>query len=265
MQFRFAAALILSGLLLSGGPAAAEPQILALISTDGAVPLVCEGDECRAEISAFCMEPGRAGPPHESPYTLAAGELTLIARQADGTTRRLDAAPHARFLSQRGYGAVRVSVPVDLAAANGAQSLALEVGRRVALLPVPLPRHHRAHEPEQVAAALGPNRVIGDELVDRGGERADAARLLTYVINALPEKGEVVPARRRQAWQAALGQAPERVRRQGYEMADATFENCTEAVAESDLISFRHCLQRGHDHILWFLNHRYWKAVGLQS
>lgn len=265
MHMRYLAALALTGLLLPAGPAAAEPQILALLSTDGAMPLVCEGDECRAELSAFCMEPGRAGPPHASPYSLAAGEVTLIAHHGDGTTRRLDAAPYARFHSQHGYAAVRVSVPASLLTANGAESLALEVGRRVALLPVPLPTYHRPHKPEEVAAALGPNRILGDQLVDRGGEKADAARLLSYAINALPERGEAAPALRRQAWQAARREASERVSRQGQEIAEDVFESCTEAVAKSDLLTFRHCLQRGHDHTLWFLNHRYWQTVGPQS
>jgi len=265
MRFRFLAALALTGLLLPAGPAGAEPQILALLSTDGAVPLVCQGDECRAELSAFCMEPGRAGPPHDSPYALAAGQLTLIARRVDGTVARLDAAPHARFSSQRGYAAVRVSVPAELLVSKGAESLALEVGQRVALLPVPLPRHHRPHQSEQIAATLGPNRVLGDELVDRGGDKADGARLLSYVINALPEKDMATPEQRRQAWQTALQQAPERIRRQGREIAEATIEGCGAAVAKSSLITFRHCLQRGHDRSLWFLNHRYWKSVGPQS
>lgn len=265
MRFRFLSALALAAGLLPTAQAEAEPQILAMLSTDGAVPLACEGAQCRAELSAFCMEPGRAGPPHESPYTLAAGELTLIARRADGSVERFDAAPHVRFLSQRGFAAVQVSVSADILSARGAEALAIEVGQRAALLPVPLARHHRPHEPEQIAAALGPNRVIGDQLVDRGGEKADAARLLTYVINALPENGEVAQQQRQQAWQAGLAVAPERIRQQGQDIAGTVFEQCTAAVAKSDLISFRHCLQRGHDHTLWFLNHRYWKAVGPQS
>jgi len=256
--------LALAGVLLSAAEAAAEPQILALLRSDGAVPLACAGDECRVDLSTFCMEPGRAGPPHESLYTLASGSLTLVATAADGTVKRRDVSAEARFLSQRGYAAVRVSLPSGLAAELGAERLALEVGPRVALLPVPRKRHHRPHQPEEIAAALGPNRIVGESLVDYGGEKADAARLLAYVINALPAQGEAA-AVRRQAWQQALATAPERIAREGRELAAASVERCEAKLGESPTISFRHCLERSHDRTLWLLNHAYWKRVGPQT
>jgi hypothetical protein len=257
--------LALAGALLSAAEAAAEPQILALLRSDGAVPLACAGGECRVDLSAFCMEPGRAGPPHESPYTLASGSLTLIATAADGAITRRDVSAEARFLSQRGYAAVRVSLPSSLAAELGAERLALEVGPRVALAPVPLKRHHRPHEPEEIAAALGANRVLGESLVDDGGEKADAARLLAHVINALPERGEAAAAIRRQAWRQALATAPERIGRAGRELASEGFERCEAKLGETPTMSFRHCLERSHDRTLWLLNHAYWKRVGPQT
>lgn len=257
--------LALTGVLLPAAEAAAEPQILALLRSDGAVPLACDGDECRVDLSAFCMEPGRAGPPHESLYTLASGSLTLVATAADGGIKRHDVSAEARFLSQRGYAAVRVSVPSGLAAELGAERLALEVGPRVALLPVPQKRHHRPHQPEEIAAALGPNRIVGESLVDDGGEKADAARLLAYVINALPERGEVTAPSRRHAWQQALATAPERIGREGRALAAESFERCEAKLGESPTVSFRHCLERNHDRTLWLLNHAYWKRVGPQT
>ena len=266
MLVRLLAAAAFMAALLPFSQAMAEPQILALLNTERATPLTCSGTECYAQLSAFCMEPGRAGPDHESPYSLAEGAaLSLVVTESSGAIRRLDAAPYAQFSSQRGYAAVRISIPRETLAAINAQKISVEVGPRVVLLPIAQPNYHRDHEPAQIAAALGPNRTIGDRLVDNGGEKAAAARYLSHLINALPEKDVVSRATREGAWQHASALASDNVRRHGQDIAEGIFKNCLVAAEKDDLFTFRHCLQRGHDRTLWFLNSDYWKAVGPQS
>ena len=268
MSFRTLVSVAVLALLLPLSPASAsrsiEPQILALISTGGAQPLTCDGDECVAEFSAFCMEPGRPGPNHNAPYRMAKNSaLELIARSADGTERRLPLKT-ARFVSQRGYSAVRISLPRSLLDDLGADSLAIQVGAGVVLLPEELPSYDQLHRQSQITAALGPNRIIGEQLVDRGGERADGARLLSYLINALPATGGVEAARRQALWSATRA-APAEVRQAGRAIARRGFERCLKERASGDDFTMRQCLQHRHDRNMWLLNQIYWQTVGPQS
>ena len=262
--------LIVSTAMLAVVPllaAQAEPQILALITTDGAKPLTCTGDECFAEFTAFCMEPGRKSPSHASLYTPAAGaDLTLVATAADGSAIRIALPEQASFVSQRGFAAVRISLPADTVASLGASRVAIEVGPRTALLPVPMATHWRPHKPAEVAAALGPNRMTGEQIVDNGGRTADSARLLSYLINELPEGGQVDDATRRSLWQVASAAAPARLIETSKRYAKRSYQRCLAALAAAEeRFGLRACLQRAHDMALWDLNRKYWLSVGPQS
>lgn len=242
-----------------------EPQVLALIDSHGGKPLNCDGKECFVEISAFCMEPGRPGPAHETPYSLAEGAaLVLVARFKDGSRRRIDAAG-VRFQSQRGYSAVRMSVPQDLLVASGAESLAIEIGPRVVLLPKPLPSYQIRHQASEIEAALGPNRVVGERLVDDGGGRADGARLLSYLINALPPAVEVSAPTAGGLWRAVLAAVPETVRAAGRKSARRGYERCLGEFGTDTGFTLRECLQHRHDRHMRILNQDYWQSVGPES
>ncbi len=261
--------LIISTAMLAVVPllaAKAEPQILALITTDGAKPLTCADGECFAEFTSFCMEPGRKSPSHEAAYAPAAGaDLTLVATAADGRLVRMALPKQAAFVSQRGFAAVRISLPAAAVARLGASRVAIEVGPRTALLPVPMATHHRPHEPNQVAAALGPNRVVGERIVDNGGRTADGARLLSYLINGLPEQGQVDPATRRSLWQTATAAAPAGLVETGKRYAKRSYRRCLASLEDDGRFGLRVCLQRAHDMALWKLTREYWLSVGPQS
>lgn len=238
--------------------AQAEPQILALVATAAPKPFVCEGGECAVETSAFCMEPGRAGPDHLSPYLAPAeADIRLVARGADGAEIRLPAGPAATFVSVRGYGAVRVSVPAALKAELGARELALEVGPQAALLPQALPRHKKPHRAEEIAAALGPNRLLGETIVDRN---AGPARAMSWAVNALPEDRRET-AEERAALADRLAAAPEAAVADGRRAAQRALGRCLAEIAKDDRFTLRECLQHAHDRAMWELNRRYWLAA----
>ena len=244
----------LLALALAAAPLAAraEPQILALIATAAPAPLTCAAGECFVETGAFCMEPARQGPEHLSTYLAPAdADIRLVARAADGRETRVAAGTLARFVSQRGYAAVRVSVPESLKAELGAESLSLEVGERAALLPQALPRHKKLHRAEEVAAALGANRALGASIVDRN---ADDARAMSRAINALPEAGPAGPDARSRAAEALTDGA-------GSRAAQRALSRCLQETAADDRFSLRQCLQHAHDRAMWELNRRYWQAV----
>lgn len=239
--------------------ASAAPQILALISTPAPKALTCQGGECFVEASAFCMEPARAGPDHQSAYLAPPeADIRLVGRAADGREVRVAAGPLARFHSQRGYGAVRVSVPEGLKAELGVMELSLEVGEGAALTPQARPQHRRPHKAAEVAAAFGPNRALGASLVDRN---ADAARAMSVAINALPERSRE-SADQRVAAAALLDKAPAAAVGDGRRAAQRALSVCMIEVAKNDRFSLRECLQHAHDRAMWELNRRYWLAVG---
>lgn len=258
-------AALMFGVPFSG--ALAEPQILGLMAQNEPVPLKCVGGECYAEVSSFCMEPMRASPRHASVYhPFDDARVTLIAKHADGTESRLFAGEVARFVSQRGYAAVRISVPEAKLAEIGASSAAIEVGRRVALMPEWNKYSRRAHEPEEIALARGPNRETGERLVDNGGARAETARVLSYLINALPEKGVADQPTKEGLWQQVAARHDLSAFGRGAvsEAKDAVGYCLGRDPAETGF-TMRQCLERSHDLQIWHLNSVYWAAVGRSS
>ena len=73
-------------------PAAAAPQALGVMASHGPVPLVCNGGECRAEVTAFCLQEARPVPPEATAYEpVGEAPMSLVLQRADGSTLRLDA------------------------------------------------------------------------------------------------------------------------------------------------------------------------------
>ncbi len=72
--------------------ARAAPQVLALISTEGAVQLACQGGECAATFSSFCLQNERSSPPSGTAYQLAsADDIRVTALDRQGRKVSLDA------------------------------------------------------------------------------------------------------------------------------------------------------------------------------
>lgn len=242
--------------------AAAEPQILGLLARAEAVPLVCSGGECFAEVSSFCMEPDRSSPAHATAYTPVEGaDLTLVATAADGSVTTIPAAGLAAFENRRGYATVRVSVPKSVLAELGATSVALTIGPRVSLLPRPSAKFRRAHEPEEIAITTGPHRIVGERIVDRGGAPADAARLLDRLLNRLPDWGDVNDQVRDGLWRQTIEMAALETS-SGADIALEAFEVCRAKDPEVTRFTFRQCLEGRHDKLIWGLNKVYWASVG---
>ena len=242
--------------------ASAEPQILGLLARSEAVPLICKGGECFAELSAFCMEPDRSSPAHATAYFPAEGaDLTLVATAADGSESRLVAAGLAAFENRRGYASVRVTVAESALAELGFTSIAVKVGARVSLLPEPSPKFRRAHEPEEIAITTGPRRVVGERVVDRGGAPADAARLLDRLLNGLPVWGSVSDEVRNGLWRETVEVAGLETS-DGESIARGAYELCRDKDLEAVRFTFRQCLEGRHDKLIWSLNRVYWASVG---
>ncbi len=93
-------------------PAAAAPQILALVATDGPVPLSCKDGVCQATLSALCLQKDRAPPASGQLYDPARAEhVTLVVTDGQGRSRSVPVQGRLRIESERTFVAVRFVLP----------------------------------------------------------------------------------------------------------------------------------------------------------
>jgi len=253
---------------LGSGTAQAAPQALALVATEGKVGLVCEGRECGAELTSFCLDAGRFSPAPGTAYHLAgAGDVRVIGTTQDGRSLVLDARSHLRFESARRHLAVRVSVDRAVLEALGVSRTEIEIAENVALLPVPRPGDPDPITEGEAALFSGPLRQLGSLVVDGNGERMQAARVTSRMINLLaPSGGAGAPGgesvsgealwRRATAARGADSLSPA-----ARERARGAFELCRFVGSVGGPSSLRRCLQEQHDGFVDFLNSNFWKAV----
>ncbi len=267
-------ALVLAALVaLGSGAAQSAPQALALVATAGKVGLTCEGRECSAEMTSFCLDAGRFAPPQGTAYRLAgSGLIRLIATTEDGRALALDARSHLRFESARRHLAVRVSVDRAALAALGVTRAEIEIAENVALLPVPRPGDPDPITETEAALLTGPLRHVGSLVVDGNAERMQAARVTARMINLLPARGGAGSAIGEvRAGEVAAGEALWRRATAASRVdslspaartrARGAFELCRFVGTVGGPSSLRRCLQEQHDGFVDFLNSDFWKAV----
>lgn len=173
--------------LIGIGPAAAAPQILGIVASNGALPLICDAQGCHGDLSTFCLQQPRANPDLGQRYELAdANSVVLVGTRNDGRTVRLPAAPYVSFSTDRGFTSVEVMLPPDRLAALGLTAVAVEVERQASLVPEAAATDPSPQSQDEIALALGSYRAQGSKFFDDRGEAADAIRLTNRMINALP-------------------------------------------------------------------------------
>lgn len=249
--------------LLPLGHVSAEPQILGLVATNSAKQLNCVGGECFAEFTSFCMEPDRASPGYLTQYTAVPGsdDLQIVATTADGQSISLPASK-LKFRTERGFAAVRVSLPADALSGLDVSHVSLKVGSKVALRPVPLASYRRPHEPDDVVHTATKLRAMGEKVVDQGGVPREITDLTNTLVNALPERGWIDPDRRLALWDKTFGDKElESFSSSAVRQAKRSYQRCLAAVETHTQDTLRGCIWRAHDHQVWKLNHRYWNGL----
>ena len=258
------AAAALAGTAAFSLPAAAAPQALGLMSSNGPVPLVCAGGECRAEVTAFCLQEARAVPPEGTAYEpVGTAPMTLVLRRADGSELRLPAPEHARLASRRGFTAVSIAVPRSLLHQHGAVAAAVEIGEEATVAPVPIAGDLTPQSPDELALAAGPVRHVAADRLEQGAP-AEAARLMQRLINALPRQDEETAEIRDGLWNVAVGSAPVGDE-QGLAMARRSYEGCQAALTTGYMKNMRHCLELQHGEMMIERNHAFWREIGAGS
>ena len=136
MRVSLAGGLAAAAFVIGIGPAAAAPQILGIVASNGALPLICDAQGCHADLSTFCLQQPRANPDLGQRYRLAdANSVVLLGTRSDGQVVRLPAAPYVSFSTDRGFTSVEVALPPDRLAALGFTAVSVEVERQASLLP----------------------------------------------------------------------------------------------------------------------------------
>jgi hypothetical protein len=240
-------------------PAAAAPQVLGVMASDGPVPLVCSDGVCRAEVTAFCLQEERSVPPDDTLYEpVGTAPMTLVLKRADGSTQRLDAAREVSVSSRRGFTAVTIAAPETLLARHAAVSAELEIGPNVTVAPVPVAGDPKPQSPEEIALASGPMRQLATARLEQGSA-ATAARLTERLINALPPQDQETAEVRSALWDTALSSAsanPEAVA-----LARRAFDGCQSALANGYTRNMRHCLELQHGAFLIERNEAFWREA----
>lgn len=259
----FLASVAVSFLIAIAG-AAAAPQLLGLVASNGAsTALDCAGEECSGYFGSFCLQPERHGPSRGTPYAVVAGEITLRFTLADGTERRLPAAPYAAIRAHNNYSAVRIVLPAEGVRAMAAIAVAVEVGPNVTIQPVPQVGDLEPQTPEEIALAVGPVREIGALAFDRPGRVPDATRIVSRFINALPKTGDETADLRETLWERQAT-APEiaMATPEGRTLARDVYDRCQTDVAADRVPTLRACLSLRHGELMRAANQDLWDLIG---
>ncbi len=260
-----ASAALLTAVVGFVAPAAAAPQALGVMASHGPVPLACSGGECRAEVTAFCLQESRPVPPEATAYQPVGGApMKLVLQRADGTSLRLDAAGQVRLASRRGFTALTIAVPESLLTRHGAVAATVEIGPEVTVAPVPVAGDPKPQSAEELALAAGPIRRFAAERLEQG-LAAGAARLTQRLINALPPQDRETTEIRDGLWEAAIGAAPFSEAPEGVALARRAYDGCQAALANGYMRNMRHCLELQHGEMMIERTHAFWREAGAGS
>jgi hypothetical protein len=247
------------------GSAAAAPQVLGLVASNGVpTPLTCHGTECAAHFSSFCLQEARPAPSQGQPYTVAeGGQLTLVARTADGRTLRLPGNDQFAIRTLIGFTSVRISVPAAALSALGAVSASVEVGPSVSLIPAEASNDPDPQMAEEIALAVGPMRAAAARAFEAPGASSDAARVASLLINALPTDRDAEEKARAGLWERTVAPAVlASLTPEGRIAAERVYQGCRISVESRSVFTMRSCLELRHADLMAAANQKFWEESG---
>jgi hypothetical protein len=257
------------GFLALGAVAApdsqAASQILGLVASNGLpTPLQCQDGSCSGHFSSFCLQEARPAPSANSEYALApGGSLTLIATMADGRQTRL---PGNGLLSLRtmiGFTSIRISLPEAKLKALGAVSVAVEVAPLTSAMPVTVASDVSPQTGEEIALATGAMRHLAQAAFEDRNGTADAARLSSLVINALPADEPQTAQGREAVWTRLLaGSGAQSLSPDGIAEARGMYSACEISVASKSSYSLKGCMELRHADLMAVTNRNFWDRSG---
>jgi hypothetical protein len=256
------AAALTAGLFVPSAALQAASQILGIVASNGTpTPLVCDEVDCGALFSAFCLQEAHPAPFAGQDYSVApGGNMTLIVSTTSGQTLRLPAQDYVSITSRIGFTSVHVAVPLSTMAELGATDLRLEVGPNVSLLPMAVVGDVQPQTADEIAYATTIMRQAAVKKFDMPNPTADAARIASVLINALPAHSLEDPDVRKALWTAkANDPVLTRATPEGLTMAEDMYRSCEISVEARSSYSMRVCLELRHADLQASANHQFWK------
>lgn len=248
--------------------AEAAPQILGLVASNGLpVPMRCDGGDCTALLSSFCLQEARDAPEDGQVYLPGLrGGLSLIVTRASGQHLRLAANQLVTLTLYSEMSTVQASLSLGKLAASGVllatgDTISLAVEDATVILPVPVAGDPDPQTPEEIALATGPLRQLAGETFDTtGAGSADSTRLLGLLINAMPASDDPEPI----ALDGLLHQVLASVgsgRFDAATLAEAgqVVQNCQNFPSR---LGQAYCLESRQSGLLATMNQDYWAAAG---
>ena len=255
----FTAAMAL-GVFASPGHAAT--QLLALLSTEGDVQLICKGGECTATFSTFCLQSERPSPPAGTAYQLGSNDdVRVTAKNQAGHEISLDPKQVLSITAMRTQVAVRFSIAKSKLEELGLRRVRVAVGKDITLRPVPIVGDPNPLSEAEIAIAETTLRQAGSQLVDANRVQTAAVRWLSGLINALPENDADEAMVRQRVVQSAVAGSLQSMTAGARELAQNTLSGCSKDLQLWMRTDLRGCLESAHDAFLWNLNADYWRAV----
>jgi hypothetical protein len=258
LRLASAACTLLLGIVVGGTMAAAAPQILGLMASNAPVLLNCAGQECTAIAGTFCLQHERDIPAYGTPYNATHPEqLTLAVMTRSGDVRRMPAGNWLRFSGYDGYTTIRISLPESFLDAVDGTAVAVEIGAGIALVPSPQVGDKNPQGDDEVALAVGPMRIAAGRYLDQPSVDSDAARLVTAMLNTLPEHYTIDDDYAR-LWETAITDDVARsVGQAALSRAQEAYRKCSSASAQY----LRGCLVYRHRELIEPDNKAFWEET----
>jgi len=254
---------LLAGLVAALMPAAASaaPQVLAALSSEAGLPLTCDGADCTAQLSTYCMLRNRPAPKMGKEYVPAVPErFSLVVTDAEGRERALPAADHLRFFESRAFMAVAAWIPRDALEKLGAVTAVIRIADNAALLPVAEPNDPNPLTAKEIAYATGSLRAESARLLETRPEAA-TARVLAAISNRLPYSPDFDTGEMEGLVDSVIGKLPAAsTDAGGVGYARVRIEMCAGDVAAMRFRTMRNCLETKHDELIRDLNVDYWNS-----
>ena len=260
---RSAVALVATWVAMTlAGPVEAAPQPLGLVAHDGAIPMICEGENCTAILSAFCLTEQRKPPQHNERYRLAEGSaVTVEVLGEDGRSRQFDAAGIAQFRAHQGYSTVRISIPRERLDTK-AKRVSIRVSPLTTLLPKAVVGDPNPLTDAEIAMATGPLREAAAAVFESDTADAGAARIAGLLVNRLPEGGVADGQLAHILHEVQISADPQRKMSGAFKRNEGLLAGCQRLTESTVGATVRHCMAVRHQDMMRALNKRYWDNVG---
>ncbi|PHQ72257.1 MAG: hypothetical protein COB93_01025 [Sneathiella sp.] len=240
---------------------ASAPQIMAIASTDLAVPITCEGGLCSVELSAICLQEHRASPTVGTAYYVHGDNRFELIGTTNGGQKITLSHLDIKIESVRGHNAIKVGFREVALKKYGPMSLQISVPKNISVVPLPIANDVNPQTDADIEIATGPYRQLARTMIDEDTQKRNAAELLNQTINRLPWRGRATDDERASVKAAYDGiTANSGFSSPAKDNANAVIEECYNRTRAGRL-TFRQCLGSWHDRLIGKLNTKYWKQL----